>query len=56
MKNLFHHPKICENAAINMLANLQNSAKVTGLEKVSFHFDYKEGQCSIHRIIALISF
>ena len=28
-----------------MLANLENSAVVTGLEKVSFHSNPKEGQC-----------
>ena len=28
-----------------MLANLENSAVATGLEKVSFHFNPKEGQC-----------
>ena len=27
----------CESAALNMPANLENSAVVTGLEKVSFH-------------------
>ena len=27
----------CESAALNMSANLENSAVVTGLEKVSFH-------------------
>ena len=27
----------CESAALNMSANLENSAMVTGLEKVSFH-------------------
>ena len=31
----------CKNAALNMPANLENSAVATGLEKVSFHF--KEG-------------
>ena len=32
-------PKIscCESAALNMPANLENSAMATGLEKVSFH-------------------
>ena len=32
-------------AALNMSANLENSAVATGLEKVSFHFNPKEGQC-----------
>ena len=31
-------------AALNMSANLENSAVATGLEKVSFHFNPKEGQ------------
>ena len=32
-------------AALNMPANLENSAVTTGLEKVSFHFNPKERQC-----------
>ena len=32
----------CENAALNMQANLENSAVATGLEKVSFHSNPKE--------------
>ena len=31
--------------ALNMPTNLENSAVVTGLEKVSFHSNPKEGQC-----------
>ena len=31
--------------AFNMPGNLENSAVATGLEKVSFHFNPKEGQC-----------
>ena len=41
-----------------MPANLENSAVVTGLEKVSFHSNPKEGntkECSNYRTIALIS-
>ena len=41
-----------------MLANLENSAAATGLEKVSFHSNPKEGnakECSNYRTIALIS-
>ena len=34
-----------ENAALNMSANLENSAVATGLEKVSFHSNPKERQC-----------
>ena len=35
----------CESAALNMPANLENSAVATGLEKVSFHSSTKERQC-----------
>ena len=48
----------CESAALNMPANLENSAVATGLEKVSFHSNPKEGntkECSNYRTIALIS-
>ena len=31
--------------AVNMPANLENSAVATGWEKVSFHSNHKEGQC-----------
>ena len=34
----------CESGALNMPANLENSAVATGLEKVSFHSNPKEGQ------------
>ena len=34
-----------ESAALNMPANLENSAVATGLEKVSFHCNPKERQC-----------
>ena len=37
--------QICESAALNMPANLENSAVATGLEKVSFHSNSKERQC-----------
>ena len=49
---------ICESAALNMPANLENSAVVTGLEKVSFHSNPKKGnakECSNYCTIALIS-
>ena len=36
---------MCESAALNMPANLENSAVVTGLEKGSFHSNPKERQC-----------
>ena len=35
----------CESAALNMPANLENSAVATGMEKVSFHSNPKERQC-----------
>ena len=40
-----------------MPANLENSAVVTGLEKVSFHSNSKENakECSNYRTVALIS-
>ena len=34
-----------DDAALNMPANLENSAVATGLEKVTFHSNPKEGQC-----------
>ena len=48
----------CESAVLNMPANLESSAVATGLEKVSFHFNPKEGnakECSNYGTIALIS-
>ena len=35
----------CYSAAFNMLANLENSAVTTGLEKLSSHSNPKERQC-----------
>ena len=35
----------CESAALNIPANLENSAVATGLEKASFHSNPKERQC-----------
>ena len=35
----------CESAAFNLPATLENSGVATGLEKVSFHFNFKERQC-----------
>ena len=46
---------IKDAAALNMSANLKNSAVVTGMEKVSFHSNPKERECSNYRTIALIS-
>ena len=34
-----------DNVALSMPANLENSAVATGLEKISFHSNPKEGQC-----------
>ena len=34
-----------KSAALNMPANLENSAVATGLEKVSYHSNAKERQC-----------
>ena len=43
---LFQILKECyESAALNTPANLENSAVATGLEKVNFHSNPKEGQC-----------
>ena len=45
------------HVALNMPANLENSAVATGLEKVSFHSNPKGNakECSNYRTIALIS-
>ena len=40
-----HERWCCESAALNMPANLENSAVATELEKVSFHSNPKERQC-----------
>ena len=55
-------PKIscCESAVLSTPANLENSAVVTGLEKVSFHsipFPKKGNpkECSNYHTVALIS-
>ena len=45
--------RCCESAALNMPANLENSAVATGLEEVSFHSSPKE--CSKYCTVALIS-
>ena len=56
---LFKNPKrwYCESAALNMSANLENSALVTGLEKVRFHSNPKEGHAeemfNYHAIVLL---
>ena len=41
-----------DDAALNMPANLENSAVATGLEKVSFHSDPQERQC--YRMLKLL--
>ena len=35
----------CESAALNIPASLEKATMTTGLEKVSFHSNPKEGQC-----------
>ena len=48
----------CESAALNMPANLENSAVASGLEKISFHSNLKERhakECANYHTIALIS-
>ena len=35
----------CESGALNMPANLENSAVATAMEKVSFHYNPKERKC-----------
>ena len=46
-----------DDAALNMPANLENSAVATGLEKISFHYNPKEGQCKrmfkLHTIVLI---
>ena len=37
--------QIRKDDALNMPAYLENSAVATGLKKVSFHFNPKEGHC-----------
>ena len=47
-----------DDAALNMPANLENSAVATRLEKVSCHFNPQKGnakECSNYHTIALIS-
>ena len=44
----------CESAALNMPANLENSAVATGLEKISFHSNPKERQCQ--RMLKLLHY
>ena len=43
---------VVKSAALNIPANLENSALVTGLEKVSFHCNPREQQCQ--RIFKLL--
>ena len=42
----------CESAALNMPANLENSAVATGLEKVRFHSNPQKKQCQ--RLLKLL--
>ena len=45
LSNLNPKRRCCLIAALNMPANLENSAVATRLKKVSFHSSPKEGQC-----------
>ena len=58
-RDLFKKIRVTKGTALNMPANLENSAVATGLEKVRFHYNPKEGQCQklfkIPHIIAFIS-
>ena len=45
----------CESSALNMPANLENSAVATGLENVGFHSNPNEKKCSNYFTVALIS-
>ena len=50
--------QILKDDAVNMSANLENLAVVTGLEKVSFHSNPKKRQCqkcSSYHTVSLIS-
>ena len=40
------------SAALNMSANMENSAVATGQENVNFHYNPKEGQCQ--RMVKLL--
>ena len=49
---------LLKSVALNIPADLENSAVVTGLEKISFHSNHKERKCqkcSNHHTTALIS-
>ena len=49
---------MCESAALNMPANLENSAEATGLEKISFYWIPKKDnakECPNYHTIAFIS-
>ena len=39
-------------AALNMPANLENSAVATGLEKIRFHSNPKESKSAIHSVVS----
>ena len=54
---LFQILKDDESAALNMPANLENSAVATGLEKVCFHSNLKGSakECSNYHTVVLIS-
>ena len=45
LSQILKNDAVKESVALNMPANLENSAVATGLEKVSFHSNPKERQC-----------
>ena len=47
LSQILKNDAVKESVALNMPANLENSAVATGLEKVSFHSNSKESQCQI---------
>ena len=49
-------PALKDNAALNMPANLENSAVATGLEKVSFHSQRREMPKNVQNTAQLHSF
>ena len=54
LSQILKNDAVKESVALNMPANLENSAVATGLEKVSFHSNPKERQCQ--RMLKLLHF
>ena len=55
MEFQWNYFKSWKDDAVKVPVNLENSAVATGLEKVSFHSNPKERECSNYCTIALIS-